>query len=552
MIHPFSSIVPLLAPKILAQTDGFSPFESVRGALGADIGSSLLNLVQAILILIVGWIIALIAKAIVKGLLKKTQIDNKIASWITGGGEGSESIPIEDWIAGVVYWLILLFAIVAFLQALELDAVSEPLNVLLGQVTSFLPKLAGAAILLGVAWLIATLVKLLVSRGLRTLRLDERLGQQVGEGREQNQYALSDTIANALYWFIFLLFLPLILDALELEGTLAPVLVLLNEILAMLPNILGALLIVAAGWLVAQIVRRVVTNLLAATGADRIGTRFGLSGTTQSQSLSWIIGTIVYVLILIPVAVAALNTLEIEAISAPAIAMLNQIFNLLPKLFAAAVVLILAYIAGKYIYELLTNILTGIGFNNVYQWIGIPEPRTRPTPTPDLGVPTPETGQPTTIQPGSEVPRKTPSELVGIIVWVGIVLFGVLAAVNILEIEALTVLVAGIVVISGQILAGLIVFAIGLYLANLAFNLIVSSGSRQSRILGQAARIAIIALVTAMALQQMGIAESIVNLAFGLLFGAVAVAIALAFGLGTRDIANEQVREWLSSFKRND
>ena len=53
-----------------------------------------------------------------------------------------------------------------------------------------------------------------------------------------------------------------------------------------------------------------------------------------------------------------------------------------------------------------------------------------------------------------------------------------------------------------------------------------------------------------MALQQMGVATSIVNLAFGLLFGAIAVAIALAFGLGGRDIAADQIREWLSSFKQ--
>jgi hypothetical protein len=90
-----------------------------------------------------------------------------------------------------------------------------------------------------------------------------------------------------------------------------------------------------------------------------------------------------------------------------------------------------------------------------------------------------------------------------------------------------------------------------LYLANLAFSLITSSGSRQSNILGQTARIAIIALVSAMALQQMGIASNIVNLAFGLLLGAIAVAIALAFGLGARDIAAGQVREWLASFKEN-
>jgi hypothetical protein len=140
---------------------------------------------------------------------------------------------------------------------------------------------------------------------------------------------------------------------------------------------------------------------------------------------------------------------------------------------------------------------------------------------------------------------------VGIIVLVGIMLFATVAAVDVLEIEALTAIVTGILIIAGRILVGLVIFAIGLYLANLAYNLIISSGSSQARTLAQLARIAIIALVIPMALQQMGIAGNIVELAFGLLLGAIAVAIALAFGLGARDIAAAQVREWLDSFKQD-
>jgi hypothetical protein len=332
--------------------------------------------------------------------------------------------------------------------------------------------------------------------------------------------------------------------------------VLLNNILGILPNILGAVLIGAAGWLLAQVVRRIVTNLLAASGTDQLGARFGLRQTAGGQSLSWIIGTIVYVLILIPTAIAALQKLQIEAISAPAIAMLNQILNALPKIFTAGLILILAYVLGQFISDLVTNILTSIGFNNIFQWLGLPSPRatrtTRVTVTPE----TPSDASPssggreTRLQP-STVPARTPSELVGIIVLVGILLFAAVAAIDVLQIAALTAIVSGIVVISGRILGGLIVFAIGLYLANLAFSLITSSGSRQSRILAQIARIAIIALVLPMALQQMGIASNIVELAFGLLLGAIAVAIALAFGLGGREIAAAQVREWLSSFKEN-
>jgi hypothetical protein len=127
---------------------------------------------------------------------------------------------------------------------------------------------------------------------------------------------------------------------------------------------------------------------------------------------------------------------------------------------------------------------------------------------------------------------------------------GAVAATEVLGFAVLTAIVNGILAVSAQVLSGLIVFGIGLYLANLAYNLIASSGNRQARILGQTARVAIIALVAAMALQQMGIASNIVNLAFGLLVGAVAVAIALAFGLGGREVAAEQLRDWLSSFRR--
>jgi hypothetical protein len=328
---------------------------------------------------------------------------------------------------------------------------------------------------------------------------------------------------------------------------------LLNEILAALPKILKAVLIGAVGWLIARIVRGIVTNLLTAAGADRLGARFGLSRSTGGQSLSWIIGTIVYVLILIPTATAALDALQIPSISGPATAMLNQILNALPQIFTAVLILVAAYVIGKFVAELVTNILTGIGFNNVFNWLGLQS--TPATPGLRSSAPSPSLGGQTMLQdstsPRLSTTTRTPSEIVGVVVLVGIVLFAAVAAIDVLNFPGLKTIVVGLLAVFGRILAGLIVFAIGLYLANLAFSIISSSNTPQSKVLGQTARVAIIALVSAMALQQMGIAPNIVNLAFGLLLGAVAVAIAIAFGLGGRDAAGEQVREWLTSFKQN-
>jgi hypothetical protein len=519
------------------------------------------NLLAAVLILLVGWIIAAIAKSVVKGILNRTNIDNRIAAGIVGRSDSGELPRVEELIANLVYWIILLFTFVAVLQALQLEAVSRPLGGFLNQVVGFIPRLLGAAIFLGIAWLVATVVKLVTTRGLHAARLDERLNQRPPAGTTQppNQLSLSETIGNALYWFIFLLFLIPILDTLGLQQALRPIENLVNQILSALPNILVAIIIAAAGWLLATVVRRIVTNLLTSTGIDQAGTRFGLRTSAGGQTLSGIIGTIVYVLILIPVAIAALQQLQIRAISDPAVSMLQQILNALPAIFTAALILIVAYFLGRFVSDLVTNILSSIGFNNIFSVLGLPSPSRRRTSTPpprypDPGaVPPPSTGQQTVIQRDGTTPvqlsTRTPSEVVGIIVLVGIMLFATVTAVNILGIPALTALVSGIIIIFGRILAGLVVFAVGLFLANLAFNIISSSGDRQARILAQVARIAIIALVSAMALQQIGIAQDIVNLAFGLLLGALAVAVAIAFGLGSRDIAGQQVRELLTSFK---
>ncbi|MEP6519987.1 mechanosensitive ion channel [Microcoleus vaginatus] len=544
--QPISGPIAALSDRVLAQAQpGNALTDAERGINNFLQGSNIENLLWAVGILLIGLIVSALVSSVVGGLLKKTTLDNRLAAWITGRPEGTGAPQVEKWISAAVFWIIFVFFLIAFFNRLNLTAVSQPLNTFLNQITGFLPKLAGALIWLGIAWVLATVAKMAVSRAMRAFSVDERLNQEVGTAPTERPLLLSDTLANALYWFIFLLFLPLILDSLEMQQALLPVNNLLNQILAAIPKILEAVVIGFVGWLLAMVVRRIVTNLLAAAGADSLGARFGISRTSGGQSLSWIVGTIVYVLILIPTAIAALNALDIQAISQPAIAMLNTILGALPNIFTAALILAVAYMLGRWISDLVTNILTGIGFNNVFSWLGVQQPKQR------LRLPPSSIDPDATILQEPELPARTPSEFVGIVVQVGIMLFAVVAATDVLRIPALTAIVSGIVLVAGRVLAGLVVFAIGLYLANLAFSLIASSGTRQARLLGQTARIAIIAFVSALALQQMGIGSDIVNLAFGLLLGAIAVGIALAFGLGGREIAADQIRELLASFKQD-
>ena len=512
-------------------------------ALKTDMASTLFSLGQAIVILVVGWLIAVIASAVIRGILNRTDIDNRLAASISGGRSEQSAFPIEQWVAGAVFWIVMVFVIVAFLRALNLPEVSEPLQGFLDQIFAYLPRVGAAGLWIFIAWVVANLVRMIVTRSADTFKIDEKLQQSVGDEPTATASAtddgekpllVSDTLGNALYWFILLFFLPIVLETLGLQEQLVPLQNLLNDIMLALPRVLKAVLIGVAGWFIARVVRGIITNLLAAAGSDRLGEQFGLSSESGSRRLSWLAGTAAYVLILIPTAVAALDSLEISAISDPAISMLNQVMDFLPQLAVAGIVLAVAYYIGRFVANLVTQLLTSIGFNNLFVWLGL-----------ESLAPVPADAE----AEGETSPQKTPSEFVGIVVLVGIMLFALVTATDILELDALTEIVNGLIEIAGPVLVALVILALGLYLANLAFRLITASGSRQSNILGNAARISIITLTTAMALDRMGIAPDIINLAFGLLVGAIAVAIALAFGLGGRDVAADQLREWLNSFK---
>lgn len=485
--------------------------------IGQLLGGSIPNIVAALAILIVGWLFALLVSSLVRAGLRRTGLDNRLAQWIAGG-ERAEEMKTEQWIGKGVFYLIMLFVLIAFFETLGLTLITQPLNRLLTQVFEYAPRLFGAGLLLALAWLLATGLRMAVSRLLKTINLDERLDAKAGL---DDGVSLTNTLANAIYWLVFLLFLPAVLDSLALEGLLRPVQGMVNQALSYLPNLFGAALIVAIGWFMARVVQQIVSNLLTAIGVDRLSERTGLSGVLGDQTLSGVIGLVVYVLILIPVIVAALDALALEAVTEPAMNMLNAILAALPAVFGASLVLIIAYIVARVISGLIENLLSGLGFNTVLARLGLGRE--------------PAEGE------------RTPSQIVAYLVLVGVMLFAAIEAFNLLGFAQIANMLSQFTAFAAQVILGIIIFGVGLYLANLAASVVRDSNVTQAGLLSILARVAILVFAGAMALRQMGLANEIVNLAFGLLLGAVAVAGALAFGLGGREAAAQQLERWIPS-----
>jgi hypothetical protein len=484
------------------------------------IGGYLPTLAGAFAILIVGWLVALVIAAIVRVVVKRTGLSKALARWIwpekKGRGKG-KIVDVERWVGKGVFYLILLFVLIAFFQTLGLVLITEPIKQLLIQVFQYIPRLLAGGLLLLVAWIIASVLRWIIFRALSAVKLDDKLGSSVAFEKKR-RIALTKSISDAVYWLVFLFFLPAVLSALQMEGILDPVQGMINNILAFLPNIFVAAVIVVIGWFLARIVQQIVANLLVAAGLDRLGERIGLKPVIGEKRLSGVVGLIVYILILIPVFIAALNAVHLDYITQPASNMLQLMLAALPAIFGAALLVAIAYVVSRVVARVITNILTGAGFNLLFVKLGLSKEEARG--------------------------KWTPSYIGGYIALVAIILFATIEALRLLEFNALADLVTRFLVFSGHVIVGLIIFGIGLFLANVAARAVQSAGTQKAALLAVVARLSFIVLAAAIALREMELANEIIVIAFGLALGAVAVAAAIAFGIGGRDIAAQQLRKW--------
>jgi hypothetical protein len=491
--------------------------EQLQDVLIETLGVGLVNLVIALAIIIVGYILARLLAGVVRRLLLRVEVDNRIAKRLSDDF-GLPQINVEDVIGRVVFWILFLLAIVGAIQRLNLVAINAAINPLLNKVSSdYIPGIVGALLLAAVAWLVAVILKAIVVRLLNLAKLDERLTQH-GALREDEEVSITETLGTLTFWLVILLFLPAILDALGISAISEPFQLAIGAFFSYLPNIIGASVILLVGWLIARVLRQLVTSLLTAVRVvDGLGQRIGLTG---EQTLSKLLGTLTYAVVILLVVIAALDALAIEAISQPATSVLTVILEAIPSFIGALLVLLVAYFIARLVSQLVVEILTGLKFDEWPGRIGINYTGTR-----------------------------TPSQLVGYLVMLAIILLAVVGAADLLKSESLSLILTGWVDFFFRLVLALVIVAVGLYFANLAQGLVASAGGANARFWSTSARLAILALAIAMALRQLGVANDIVNLAFGLILGGIILAGALAFGLGGRDLAGREAERMLSDWR---
>lgn len=469
------------------------------------------NLLWALIVLLIGWIVAKAIGKAVEKMLRKTSWDEKLFSKQHQTTPGK--LDTNELIGKIVYWVLLIFVFILFFHLLNLGTIASPFLGMFGTMLGFVPAILKAALILLFAFIIASLLRMLIVKiGQKAHFGNFMQKMKVADSGEEGRKFLQ-TAGNIVFYLVMLLFIPGVLAALNIHGVSGPFGGMLENILAFIPKLLAAALILLVGWFVAKIIRDLVTGLLKTVGTEKFAHRLGLQKLLGDTSLSSVIGTIVFVLIMIPIVISALDQLDIRAITEPAVEMLNEIMTMIPNIIIAVLLILVSIWLGKWVRQIVAGLLQRVGFDSM-------------TRNMTIGNWKPGTG------------GMLLSELVGYIAQILVVFFLTIEALNLVKLDFLVTMLTAITAYIPHVLAAVIILALGLIVANIVEKVLSNILTGPSfKMITAVAKYAIIALSIFMSLDQLGVAATIVNSAFILILGGLALAFGLAFGLGGREFA---------------
>jgi len=453
------------------------------------------DLLLVLLVLVIGFILAKVLEGVTRKALRKARLDERVG--LTK--EGDPAKPGRDerkWTPERIIAKVVFFGF-----------------------SGLITGVIKAGLILLVAWIIATLLKKAIQMAGHRLNLNKLMEKTGQDSSSVNQTQWVDTVANIVFYLVLLLALPAVLDALGLQGISGPFEDLLNSFLAFIPRLVAAALIFAIGYVVAKIVRDILTKFLEAAGLNRFAEKLHLADYVKGSSLAKAVGTIVFILIMIPVTISALEALNIRGISEPAISMLNNILAMIPNIIVAIVLILVGVFVAKWLKGVVVSLLENLGVNSLAEKMGFG---------------------------GRSTSSTSVAQVIGTIVQIIVILLFVSEALQVANLEFMASLATAIFAYLPMVIAAIIILAVGLWLANMAERLVGSvlvDGAGQPSALRHIAKYAILGLAFFMAISQLGIAPMIVNTAFLLILGAVALAFGLAFGLGGRETAARYLKK---------
>lgn len=499
--------------------------------LGAYLAGPALRIVGSLLALVLGYVIAKAASFAVFTLLNKTDLDNRLAKTLgislllkDKDKPGEEGGTLERFVSKVVFWLLMLLVLVGVLQIAGFTQMAGPLERLIDTVMQALPRVAKAALILAVAYVAGRILKLVITGLLDRFGVDSRFAQLTESTEDDiagSPRSFSQVTGNVVFWLFIVFGLAGALEALEIEPLAAPLRNAIDRVIGLLPGLAIAALLVIVGVVLGRILRVLVRNVLQGLGFDRLLERIGLRKMTGQSSPSDVVGMALMVFVIVQATIAGLNELGLETLSVPLTNMVARFWNMLPAIAVSVVIVAVGVFLGGLLRRLVAATLRNVGFDRLMERLGFGKVAERPDRLGEF------------------------SEMIGLAVQVGVILLAVAQALDNLHLDTWAVYLNSLLgYLLKNVAVALVVVLVGFIIGGYVRDLILSrQGDQESgRWIAEFARYAVLVFAFTMAVRQLEVAEDFVLMTFGLMFGALCLAMALAFGLGSREVAGDIVK----------
>lgn len=404
-------------------------------------------------------------------------------------------------------------------------------NLIMNSVLGYIPNILKGLVLLLIVWGIASVVRKLVEKLLLKANVGSHLSKEEEAPEIENGKTKVESIGKIAYFLVFILFLPSILDALDMESVSQPISNMMNNLLGFIPNLIGAGIILFIGYSLAKILRDLSRSLLRTVNIDKYynkimpnaGEREKIDVENQ-DTIAELLSKVVFGLVLIPVITVALETLKIESLTQPIVMILNKVLLMIPNIFVAMILIIIGYYIAKFVGQLLESLLYTMGIEKIYSWADT--------------------------KTDTDIPRVNVSKIIGNIVKFLIMLFITVEALRVLKLDVLNTIGYAIIGYIPLVLSGILIIGGGIFAGYFVEGLIRKYAN--SPFAALTAKYIIIIFAIFMTLEQIKFASTIVNSAFLLILGGLSVAFALSFGLGGREFAKDQLEKIENKIRREE
>ncbi len=505
--------------------------DSFAQAVGNFMGTGATWMVRAFLalvILVLGYFVAKIISKIAKQLIISSDLDRKAGKWL-----GLDNIFERDSapkkqlaiiIEKIILVLLMLLIILLALEMLGDVAVTSVLQNVLTQMASALPRIFKAVLILAFAWIIAAVVRLMVTTFFEKAPFGEKLGKLIKEEEKPGKptATMAASAGNFFFYLIMVFALLPFFEALQLNALVDPLKAMFTKALNYVPNILSAAFVLVLGYFLARLCEKLVTNFAQAAGLNRYMDELPYETVLKSLDLSRIAGALVFIILMVPVLGATFEILNIAVITGVFGTMMNKVAAALPSVITAFVLLVLGLIVGRFLGDVAAKALKDVGFDVVLGRVGLEKLEQKQ-----------ENGN----------GAFSLSKVAGNIIAAVVVLLFAMEGFEIMHLDLLAGAVNKLVLYVPNVVIAFVLLGLGFYLARVIEQLVRAGFSDErtfeADMVSLLLRYAIIVFAFFMAFDQLNVAHNIVTNAFTIILGTAGLGLALAFGLGGRDHAKE-------------